>query len=161
MLEIEGIPFPKRRRFIRMFRVDGAALAVIIAIAFVSIMDSNNWVYMIPFIGTISGMFLLFSEFFAHQERRDSSSMIIVDEKIVLKNDYIDHILRRPTEITFQGLKMAQLIFRPSDDGNEPYFLVMHTQDGKRIDSGAKEAEGLREAVALLQNAGIRVEDIK
>lgn len=157
-LEVKGTK-TQRSGFILMFRVDGIVLAVIIAAIFVAIMDPSNRIYMMPFIAVASGLFIVPSEIWAHEERRNTSSIVLDDEGISSRNDWIDNIRKRDAFVPYDEIDHVSIHDQPTSDGYEPFLLVIHTKEGKPIGSGHKEAGGLREAAAFLEKKGIRVEE--
>ena len=164
MLEVKGLPYPSsgKRYMIYASRVSIIAFAILMMAFYLFFLGGTGSILPILLMVVIVGlMLLIMGEFFAHEERRDSSSISIGDGMVVFKNDYIDTIFRRPTEISFGSIEHTELIHRPTEDGYEPYLLIVHTNDGKVIGSGAKEADGLRKAVALLEAEGVRVDELR
>ncbi|MDD3398435.1 MAG: hypothetical protein PHW93_02410 [Candidatus Methanomethylophilaceae archaeon] len=159
-MQVNGTPSPHERAS-GVLRIAGGML-----LAFIGVLllwqepDPTQWLFFLVAAG-MALVLMLFAPILAGVDRRDSWPLYVDTDGIRLPLSTWQRIVRH--QDAFRLTEIDHIIIRhvPTDYGYEPHSLILCTRDGRTISSGAKEAEGLREAVTLLQKAGIRVEDIK
>ena len=73
--------------------------------------------------------------------------MLVSDEGIVLKNDYIDKLRGRRSKVDWNEVEKVEMFSWPADEGYG--FMVIRVKDGKLIGTGLKRSDDLIRVLEL------------
>jgi|GEM_PF-7109794 hypothetical protein len=121
-IEVRGVPNRRRRQVILSSRVATmffVAMAVFYLVDTPDVPDRTGLVAM-PLI--IAAVFVVISEFFARDERRDSSSMFVTRSDIKMRKNHIHASRGRASRIEWDDVETIDVRTCPSNDAEVPGF---------------------------------------
>jgi hypothetical protein len=140
-----------RRKYVTWVSRGGLVFFTAMIVFFmIELPDAPERTFLVGMLLLVVAICVIASVLFAHGERRDSSSMVVSGEGIVMKNDYIDRLRNRPSHIDWNDVERIDSYSSPSS-GSEGYgFMIIKLKNERLVSTGTKSSDDLNRVLELI-----------